>query len=650
MSARAVLAIAAACASGLLPARPALADSWPEWATQTVPDASFGKRAPAVELLRETVLRFDGSERYATTVRRVIWIRAQEGRSRALAAVAYSTDGGKVRSLRAWLKSASGEIVELKRRDIVDRARWDYALYNEDRIRSLSAADRAEAGSIFAWEAEIEGRMPVAQFSRDFQDDLPVARSRVRIEAAGWTPEARIWNHPAIEPARHDGAWTWEANDLEAIEEEPWAAPLEVRTPSIALTMVPAREPSTALPSFRTWEEVSRWTAALVDAQARATPALETKALALASGASSPEERVRAIARYVQGVNYVSIQMDVGRGGGLRPHPAADVLAKNYGDCKDKANLMRALLRVVGIESYLVAISATDPDVVRPEWPSPAQFNHCIIAVRVEPPAGSPVVEIPAVGRVALFDPTNPFTPWGALPVAEQGAYALVMCASGAGLLRTPVDAPERSRIERTILADLAADGSLSGTVRHWGAGALGWEELGANRTSTPEEYRGRIEAWINGGTGKATVSSVRAEDDSAGAFGVEAAFQAARFGRSVAGFLSVGPPSAPIRTGAAWPETRTSPLRVGAYTLHETGQVRLPAGYAPDELPPPATIEAPFASYRLECRHTEGVLIFERSLRLAPTTLPASEYAAVRRFFEMVRAAEAAQVLLKRG
>jgi transglutaminase-like putative cysteine protease len=47
------------------------------------------------------------------------------------------------------------------------------------------------------------------------------------------------------------------------------------------------------------------------------------------------------------------------------------VLARNYGDCKDKAALMRALLKAAGIDSYAVIIYSGDRHFVRPEWPGP---------------------------------------------------------------------------------------------------------------------------------------------------------------------------------------------------------------------------------------------------------------------------------------
>ena len=40
---------------------------------------------------------------------------------------------------------------------------------------------------------------------------------------------------------------------------------------------------------------------------------------------------------------------------------ATEVFAKSYGDCKDKANLMRAMLKIVGITAFPVSIYSGDP-------------------------------------------------------------------------------------------------------------------------------------------------------------------------------------------------------------------------------------------------------------------------------------------------
>jgi transglutaminase superfamily protein len=160
--------------------------------------------------------------------------------------------------------------------------------------------------------------------------------------------------------------------------------------------------------------DVSRWLTELSDSQAGIDDALATKPRQLTANAKTELDRIKAIGRYAQSVNYVAIQTGIGRGGGYRPHSSIDVFAKSYGDCKDKANLMRAMLKAIGIQSYLVSIYSGDPTFVREEWPSPQQFNHCIIAVKLaDATQAATVINHPSLGRLLIFDPTDDNTPVG---------------------------------------------------------------------------------------------------------------------------------------------------------------------------------------------------------------------------------------------
>ncbi len=217
------------------------------------------------------------------------------------------------------------------------------------------------------------------------------------------------------------------------------------------------------LRSFANWKDVSRYNSELHDPQAGFNESMAAKARELTANAKTEFERIQAVGRYTQSVNYISIQIDIGRGGGYRPHSAADVFNKNYGDCKDKANLMRALLRSLGVESYPVLIFFGDPNRVEPEWPSPQQFNHCIIAVKVGEETQAPtIVKHPSLGRLLIFDPTDDDTPVGDLPDREQGSYALIVAGDAGELMKMPVTPPEANRLERAVEAELSADGTLT--------------------------------------------------------------------------------------------------------------------------------------------------------------------------------------------
>src|SRR5260370_7940342 len=90
---------------------------------------------------------------------------------------------------------------------------------------------------------------------------------------------------------------------------------------------------------------------------------------------------MQLLVRLVQrDVRYVAMELGIG---GYQPHPAVDVCTHHYGDCKDKATLMSAMLKEIGIESYYVVINS-QRGAVTPEMPAHmGGFNHAILAIQL---------------------------------------------------------------------------------------------------------------------------------------------------------------------------------------------------------------------------------------------------------------------------
>jgi hypothetical protein len=88
--------------------------------------------------------------------------------------------------------------------------------------------------------------------------------------------------------------------------------------------------------------------------------------------------------------------------------------------------------------------------------------------------------------------------------------------------------------------------------------------------------------------------------------------------------------------------------LRANAYS--ETVKVQLPVGFMVDEVPDPVKIETTFGSYSTSYEVVGGELVFKRQLSQKATTIPAAQYDSVRKFYESIRAAENAPVVLARN
>jgi len=366
------------CLLTVVAANPSLAQDVPQWvkqaATNTLP--AFGPKTTAATLLSEERVNVESDGRIVTTTRHAIRLLSREAARRAVARAVYRTDSGKVRGLNAWLLRPS---LSLKKYDTaIDIAAVNNDIYNEVRAKVISAAEDSEAGSIFAYEAVTEERSVFTQFDWPFQDELPALISRVVLTMpAGWTASSITFNHAPVDPIVSGSTYTWELRGLPPIEPEPAMPGLDQIAPRLAVTFLPPAGAAGAFgPSFETWQSVSRWISGLQEPQASPTPELTAAVQRLSSNARSELEKIRAIGSYAQAIQYISIQTGLGRGGGYKPHAAAEVFARSYGDCKDKVTLMRAMLKVAGIASYPVAIYSGDPYYVRESWPSPQQFNQ----------------------------------------------------------------------------------------------------------------------------------------------------------------------------------------------------------------------------------------------------------------------------------
>src|SRR6185295_10573103 len=415
----------------------------------------------------------------------------------------------------------------------------------------------------------------------------------------------------------------------------------------------PANTPALSIKTFQNWADVAVWMSELEDPQVVVDDALARKAYELTALAKTEYDKIRAIASYVQNIRYISIQTGIGRGGGYRPHSSIEVFAKSYGDCKDKANLMRAMLKVVGIESIPISIYAGDPYYVQANWPSPQQFNHCIIAVKVsDQTQASTIIKHPKLGRLLIFDPTDSETPIGDLPYHLQGSLALLDSKSSTELVTMPTTPPEMNQLERVATLQLQADGAIAGSILESANGQIAAQFRSEFKQLSKPDYNGMIERWLTSGATAARLNKIEPSDNAGdGKFSLNVEFSANQYGQLMQGRLLVFKPAVVSRRESLslTASARKHPVVLRANAYSETVKVQLPSGFAVDEMPDPVKLETAFGSYTTSYEVVNGELVFKRQLSQKATTIPAAQYDVVRKFFESIRAAENAPVVLAR-
>ena len=635
----------------------AAGDDVPAWLQQAaqVSVPAYEKDVPAVVLQREQRVTVSPDGRITTVTQFAIRVLIHEGRVYAEAREFYESDSGKVRDMHAWLIRPSGPVKKYGKSEIIDAVEDPDDIYNESRFKMIDASKDADAGSVFGYQATTEEKSIFSQDVWAFQNRLPAIESRyVLALPSGWAVKAVTFNHAKIEPTVNGSTYTWELGNLPPIVAEPSSPRVSSLAPRIAISYFPPGD--TQSPNFKifsNWSEVSYWLSQLHDPQSIPNDALVEKVRQLTSNAKTELEKIRAIGSFVQSIHYISIDIGVSRGGGMRPHPAMEVFAKSYGDCKDKANLMRAMLKVLGITAYPVVIYSGDSEYVREEWASPNQFNHCIVAIRVSDETQvATIITHPKLGRLLIFDATDDDTPVGDLPVQEQGSLALIVAGDAGSLVRMPVTPAETNLLDRRVEASLAADGGLSAVIQEKATGSWAVGYRSEFRHLSRPDYQKAIEGWITSGASAARVTKVDPRDDSvAGRFDLGIDFTAPAYAQLMQNRLLVFKPAIVSRRESLFltEAKRKHPVVLRSTAYSESVSVSLPAGFVVDEMPDAVKLDTSFGSYATTYEVKDGQLLFTRKLVQHAATIPVEQYNSVRSFFEKIRAAEQAPVVLAR-
>jgi hypothetical protein len=643
-------AVAAFVAALALAPEVVLAADAPPWLAEAarLSPTAIESGADAVVLLDDVRVTVAEDGRITTRRTYAVRILTRGGADAASIREIYSTSSGSVRTMRGWLL-IDGCTLELGRSETADIALVDNDVYNESRIKVLSAPDLFAPGIVFGGETEVVERSVFTQLEWALQDEWPVRTVRRSLSLpSGWDARAVTFNHRPLEAVRSGTTLVWELRDLAPVPEEPAGPASSGLVPRLAVSYIPTRRD---LPGFDDWPSVSRWLATLADPQAAGHSTLTAKTKELTASAGSEIDRIRAVARYVQGIQYISIQTGVGRGGGYKPHQAFEVFTKNYGDCKDKANLMRTMLASIGLRAYLVTAYSGDPAYVRSEWPSPQQFNHAIVAVLVSGETrAAAVLEHGSLGRLLFFDPTDEQTPLGELPMHLQGSHGLIVSADGGPLVRMPLSNAEANPTTRRVDASVTADGTLHATVRSASAGHPASIERQIFRELRKDDYLRVIEADVRRQIPGAVLSVGKVGEDAAtNRFELTMTLEAPGYAQIVQGRLMiVRPPQMNRLDLPTLPASvRRTPVLLDPLDERDTLELALPANASVDEVPEPQERRTSFGSFSIRWQAESGRVTRTVTLQIQRATVAPESYNDVRTFLDAFREAERLPVVL---
>jgi hypothetical protein len=633
----------------------AYSDSVPDWvreaAHQSLP--SLPTNTKAVILLDERTYTVSADGRAVEHVRHVVKILRPQGRDDAYPFVTFDKDR-KLLSMHVWSIDPAGKEYAMKDNQILEIGHPGEGgeLYDDDKAKYAEPPGR-DPGGVVAYEYERRERPYLAETNWFFQDDVPRLRQSFTLALpVGYSYSTSWANHDSVKAADlEDHRYRWEMNNESAIDLE--QVPLSPSVSSLAARMtVHYAGPGLAEPQESTWQGVGQWYDGLARDREMPTPEITAKAQELVAGKTDFYDKAEAIGDFVQQkIRYFAIELGIG---GMQPHPAGDIFKGRYGDCKDKATLLAAMLSSVGLHSDIVLVD-TSRGFVNPDAPS-IMGNHAIAAIEVPTGYNSPkmhsVVTASSGKRYLIFDPTWEKTPFGQVENDLQGSYGVLVEGAQSQLIRIPVMNPELNRVKRSATFALSADGSIKGTVTDLRFGDIAERrrrEYLRDDGKRQEEYLRKMAghdmmAVSLSGIKVANLDAI--SDDLSTQFDLQASHYATATGPllmlrpRVLGSYELGVDRKPRKVNIDLYETMLG---------NDEFDIELPEGYVVDELPDPVKEDFGFASYQSSTVVHGRTLHYSRTYTLREVTLPPTKYADVQRLSAVIGADEASQVVLKK-
>ncbi len=375
----------------------------------------------------------------------------ERGKSAAEVEIGYDSTYERVKLVFARTITKDGRVISVGKENIRDVSKYlNFPLYSNARAFIISMPS-VEPGSVIDYKVKIYSSKLIDRDNFSFiyrlRDRYPIFKAKFKLitpidkkvhfkyfnreRAAGYSlaPEAGFKNSGKI--------YKWEFKDIKPIIPEYNMPPDSEVNPAILVS------------SFSSWSEIYDWWKKLFSNKLE----LNTRGKALVDNliknASSKLDKAKKIYEFcAKQIRYVAVEYGES---GYEPHSANEVFVNRYGDCKDQAILLTAMLRYAGFNAFPVLVPTRSVYPVDKNFPS-INFNHAICALKYQ-------------GKLIFMDPTAETTSFMDIPLPDQNREVMVFGKNRGIIKRIPIkkdngilystkvalSSNEKAEIERTV-------------------------------------------------------------------------------------------------------------------------------------------------------------------------------------------------------
>jgi tetratricopeptide (TPR) repeat protein len=355
--------------------------------------------------------------------------------------------------LRARVITEDGMVHWLDPKTIGDSpaTEYDASIFSDRRV-ARAPLPAIRVGAVIEYEIAVRETSPLLDAGEvrriTVYDGIPIQSFRLSIEAPAGVElksVAKLIPDSAIRRSSGNGKSRFECDWGPVAPRKHFEGNLPADVPSF---------PYVAFSTGKSWQEIASRYETIVDQQIRSgdvNPFLR----GLDRTGSTLEIATRLVARLHKEIRYTGVEFGESE---IVPHTPDETQKRKYGDCKDKASLLVAMLRAAGLRASVALLNAGFGTDVDGELPGLGLFNHAIVFVEAEKPL--------------WIDATSAETRVGQLPSMDQGRLALIANRSAKSLVPTPESRSNENTRTDTIELRLSdyGPGELQETMEAQGA------------------------------------------------------------------------------------------------------------------------------------------------------------------------------------
>jgi hypothetical protein len=392
---------------------------------------------------------------------------------------------------------------------------------------------------------------------------------------------------------------------------------------------------------WKQWKDISEWYyKRYFEPQLIITSDIRDLALKLTSGTENKNEKIRRLYDYVKKIRYVAISLG---SGSIKPNAPAEILKKQYGDCKDKSILLISLLKAVDIDSKPVLVLTSDEGHIDPNFPS-WNFNHMIVQA-----SGTDKEKY-------WLDPTAKYTTFGTLPSACEDINVLVLNADYTSQIETTTGSKAEDNIrEFSLKLDLKDGGSADFNAEIKFHGTSNSNIRYSIEDKTDKELKEYCKSLIADEFTNTEITNCEISDlDSlSSVYCLKFKGSAGNIVQNQGDLVLVASDPFKFFENTSWllKDKRDYPIKFDyPFSLNKIITINLPSGYSVRNLPGKMIEVTGDLDYSKDVSKKDNSIVLNEKFRMGNSIIPASKYDETKTFFEAIKNRYGQKIILMKN